>query len=210
MKLEGDYVFNGPRSEVWTLLNDPTLLATCLPGLQSQKKIGENEYEGTLNIRVGPTNGAYSGRLLVSDLVPPSGFTLRVECQGGPGSGKGVGHVVLEEQPDKKTHFMYEGEMQLAGEIASMGQSLIDSAAKSMVRQGLEAIDVALEARMAEKKGEQADFKVPSEGELAPKGSKGRIRDVTKIAEVRMFGYVTIMILVMLGLALVLSKCGGG
>ncbi len=210
MKLEGDYVFNGPRTEVWAMLNDPNVLASCLPGTQSLNKINENEYEGTINVRIGPVNGAFSGKLVVSDQVPPTSCTLTVEGKGAPGFAKGVGHVVLEDSPENKTCFKYEGDMIVGGKIASVGQRLIDSVAKSMVRQGLEAMDKALEARMAEKKGEQVDFKAPTEAEFAANVAKDMTRKVTSIAEVRMFAYVITMALVMLAVAFVLSKCGGG
>jgi carbon monoxide dehydrogenase subunit G len=210
MKLEGDYVFNGPRQEVWEMLNDPNVLATCLPGTQSLNKTSENEYEGTINVRIGPVNGAFSGKLVVSDQVPPKTCTLTVEGRGAPGFAKGVGHVVLEEQADNKTFFKYDGDVQIGGKLASVGQRLFDSVAKSMVRQGLEAMDKALEARMASKKGEQVDFKAPTESQFAAGVAKDMGKSITKIAEVRMFGYVVTMALLLFAIAFILNKCSGG
>jgi carbon monoxide dehydrogenase subunit G len=34
MKLMGEYVFDGPREQVWELVRDPEVLATALPGTQ--------------------------------------------------------------------------------------------------------------------------------------------------------------------------------
>src|SRR5512137_1108627 len=99
MKLEGEYIFNGPREEVWKLVRDPAVLATALPGAQSLNKISDTEYEGVMHLKIGPMAGNFSGKLVVSAEVPPESCTLTVEGKGAPGSLKGTGHVRLAEQP---------------------------------------------------------------------------------------------------------------
>ena len=209
MKLEGDYTFNGPRSEVWELVRDPDVLATCLPGTQSLTKIDENCYEGTINIRIGPVSGSFSGRLEVSNEVPPQSCTLTVEGKGAPGYAKGFGDVELVEQPDNKTLLKYSGEMQIGGKLASVGQRLIDSVSKSMVRQGFEALDTALAARMAKKAGEEVDYKAPTEAQFASAVAKDMGKSILQVAEVRMVLYIVPVALVFLLAAFLLSKCGG-
>jgi len=59
VKLAGEYVFNGSREEVWELVRDPEVLATALPGTQSLNQVSENEYEGEMNVRVGPVAGVF-------------------------------------------------------------------------------------------------------------------------------------------------------
>jgi len=169
MKLQGEYVFNGPREEVWELVRDPQVLATALPGTQSLNKVSENEYEGEMHVRVGPVAGVFSGRVVVSDEVCPESYTLTVEGKGAPGFAKGTGHVHLIDQGDGTTLMKYEGEVQIGGKIASVGQRLIDTASKSMIRQGLEALNKALEARLAAKAEgrETVECNPPSETEFA-------------------------------------------
>ncbi len=67
MKIEGEYLFNGSREDVWEIVRDPQVLATALPGTKSLDKVGENEYAGEMNVRVGPVAGLFSGRLIVSN-----------------------------------------------------------------------------------------------------------------------------------------------
>jgi hypothetical protein len=175
VKLEGEYLFNGPRAEVWALVRDPAVLATALPGTQSLEKVSDNEYTGEMNVRVGPVAGAFAGRLLVSDEVFPESFTLSVEGKGAPGFANGVGHVQLVEQEDGQTLMRYEGEMQIGGKLASVGQRLLDTASKSLIRQGLEALDLALQARLQAKvKGVAVEYTPPTEAQFA----RGVARDV--------------------------------
>ena len=42
MKIEGEYIFDGPRNSVWEILRDPDVLASALPGTQNLEQISEN------------------------------------------------------------------------------------------------------------------------------------------------------------------------
>ncbi len=174
MKLQGEYVFNGPREEVWALVRDPEVLANVLPGTQSMNKISDSEYEGKMHVRIGPVGGVFSGRVLVSNEVPPESYTLTVEGKGAPGFGRGAGDVQLIAQDDGATLMKYEGELQVGGKLAGVGQRMIETVSKSMIRQGLESLNKALQARLAPKaevedeaKVEKVEYKPPSEAEFA-------------------------------------------
>jgi carbon monoxide dehydrogenase subunit G len=171
MKLQGEYVFNGPRDEVWELVRDPEVLATALPGTQSMDKVSDSEYAGKMHVRIGPVGGVFSGRVVVSNEVPPESYTLSVEGRGAPGFGRGSGDVQLIDQGNGTTLMKYEGELQVGGKLAGVGQRMIETVGKSMVRQGLESLNRALEARMASKvegvEGEKVECKPPSEVKFA-------------------------------------------
>ncbi len=210
MKLEGKYVFNGPREEVWELVRDPDVLVTALPGTKSLNQVSENEYEGEMNVRVGPVAGAFSGRIVVSDEVPPESYTLTVDGKGKPGFAKGAGHVQLIDQGDGTTLMKYEGEVQIGGRLASVGQRLIDSVSKSMLRQGLEALNKALQARMAAKSEgqDEINYKPPSEAEFAATVAK----DVAgkMLSSSQMIWVVVAVVIVIAIVSVIWFSRGGG
>ena len=210
MKLEGEYTFNGPREEVWKLVRDPDVLATALPGTQSLNKISDTEFEGVMNVHIGPVAGAFSGRLVVSDEVPPESCTLTVDGKGAVGFGKGVGHVQLIAQADGKTLAKYTGDLTVGGKLASTGQRMIDTVSKSMVRQGLEALDKALQARVAaQAENRPVEYKPPTETEFAGAVAKDVAGGVLSTPEVRMVLYIVPVVAVLIIVALILSRCGG-
>jgi len=177
MKLEGQYVFNGPRQEVWDLVRDPEILATALPGAQSLERISDSEYEGSMKVRIGPMGGNFEGRVLVSDENPPESYVLNVEGKGGPGWAKGSGQVLLTEETAGQTLMKYQGEVQIGGKLANVGQRLIESVSKSLIRQGLDVLNQALEARLAAKAGgEDAEFVPPTEGKFAVSVAKDMLK----------------------------------
>jgi carbon monoxide dehydrogenase subunit G len=210
VKVAGEYVFNGPREKVWELVRDPEVLATALPGTQNLTPVSENEYEGKMHVRVGPVAGVFSGRVVASDEVPPESYTLMVEGKGAPGFAKGTGHVQLIDQGDGTTLMKYEGDVQIGGRIASVGQRLIDTASKSMIRQGLEALNKALEARVAAKSEgkENVEYSAPSEAEFAAAVAKDMAGEV--LSSSRMIWIAIAVVIVIVIVAVTLISRGGG
>jgi carbon monoxide dehydrogenase subunit G len=208
MKLEGEYLFNGPREEVWKLVRDPDVLATALPGTQSLNKISDTEFEGVMHLKIGPMAGDFSGRLVVSEEVPPESCTLTVDGKGAVGFGKGVGHVQLFEQADGKTLIKYTGDLTVGGKLASTGQRMIETVSKSMVRQGLEALDKALQARVAARAENRAvDYKPPTEAEFAGAVARDVAGGALSSPKVRMALYIILVIVILVILVLILSRC---
>lgn len=202
MKLQGEYIFDGPREEVWEIVRDPEVLATALPGTQSLELVGENEYAGKMNVRIGPVAGVFAGKIVVSDEVPPESCTLEVEGKGAPGFGSGTGHVQLIELEEGQTLLKYEGDMQVGGKIASVGQRLIDTASKSMISQGLESLNNSLKARMqAEEEGVEVEYVPPTEAEFAAAVAKDVAREMLPPAQI--VGIVAAVAAVVAAIALV-------
>lgn len=211
MKLEGEYLFDGPRSEVWEMIRDPDILATALPGTQSLTKLSDTEFEGAMNLHIGPVTGIFSGKVLVSDEVPPESLTLTAEGKGAQGFGKGVGRVQLFEQEGNKTLMKYEGDILVGGKLASVGQRNIETVSKSLVKQGLAALDKALAARVAASAGQAVDYTPPTEAEFAVAVAKDVAGDFKARAlaspEGRIILYVVPLIVVLIILAIILSRC---
>jgi len=147
MKLEGEYVFDGSRENVWKILRDPDVLVKALPGTKSLKQIGENEYEGELQIHIGPISGTFGGKLSILNEVPPESVTLAVTGNGKIGFVKGSGNVKLTAQSDTKTLMHYDGDLQIGGKVASVGQRLFDTVSKSMIEQGLDKLNGTLKEK---------------------------------------------------------------
>ncbi len=149
MNIEGSYTFtDAPREIVWETLMDPDALATALPGGEKLHRLSDNEYEAALNVRVGPVQGNFDGQIEITDVEPPRTYHMSVNGQGGPGFVNGGGNVKLE-QVDEDTLMTYAGEVQVGGRIAGVGQRLIESTARSIIRQGLETLDQQVQARVA-------------------------------------------------------------
>jgi carbon monoxide dehydrogenase subunit G len=147
MQLEGTHTFAAPVEAVWETLMDPAALAQALPGGEQLVRLGEMDYAATMNVRVGPVQGRFEGKIELADLIPPRSYRMKVSGQGAPGfvSGEGALHL---EPVDGGTLLRYAGEVQVGGRIAGVSQRVMESTAKSLARQGLQALDRQVAARL--------------------------------------------------------------
>lgn len=146
MKLEGNYTFDAPRDVVWDMFFDPQVLAKTMPGCEKLDRIGENSFEGRMRVQVGPVQGIFKGTVVLSDLQEPETYHMQVDGQGPSGFMKGEGDVRLEET-DEGTVMHYVGEAQVGGRIAQVGQRLMESSARAIVKQSLDNLSRQVDAR---------------------------------------------------------------
>lgn len=146
MRIAGNYTFEATRIEVWEALNDPETLARTIPGCQRLEQIGEAEFESTLKVGLQAVRGTYHGRVKIEDPQPPHSYHIAVDGKGNNGFLKGQGTVSLREDGEN-TILDYGGEAQVGGTIASVGQRLLDGAAKTLINQSLKALAAQIEAR---------------------------------------------------------------
>jgi carbon monoxide dehydrogenase subunit G len=146
VRLEGTYTFEAPRQAVWEALMDPEVLAKVMPGCEKLEQLEENKYKGTLNVKVGPVQGKFEGVVTITEVNPAEGYSIQVDGRGPAGFMKGVGQIRLEDQGET-TLIHYGGDAQVGGRIASVGQRLLDTTAKSMTRQSLEGLHNQIKAR---------------------------------------------------------------
>lgn len=147
MQLKGTHTFQAPRAAVWEALMDPTVLAQALPGGEALEKVGDNEYKAAMNVRVGPVQGKFDGKIELSNIKPLESYHMKVNGTGPAGFVNGAGSLALDENGDG-TLLRYEGEVQVGGRIAGVGQRLIDSTAKSIIKQGFKMLDEQIQGRL--------------------------------------------------------------
>ena len=98
MQMSGKYRIEAPREAVWAALNDPEVLKQAIPGCEEIEKVSDTELAAKVKIKVGPVSAKFSGKVTLSDLDPPKGYTISGEGKGGPaGFAKGGAKVRLEE-----------------------------------------------------------------------------------------------------------------
>jgi carbon monoxide dehydrogenase subunit G len=148
VKVSGTYILNAPQERVWELFNDPAFLQACLPGCESMGATGPDHYQVTLTIGIAAVKGKYTGTVMLSEKEPPQRFTMRVEGKGTGGFMQGSGVLELADDP-QGTKVAYQGDVQVGGPIASVGQRLLQGVAKLIVGQFFSAVNKQLAAMTA-------------------------------------------------------------
>ncbi|TPG08456.1 SRPBCC family protein [Sphingomonas oligophenolica] len=135
MQMNGERQIPATRDQVWVALNDPAVLQASIPGCESVERIGEHELQAVARVKIGPMSARFSGKVTLSELDPPNGYTITGEGQGGAaGFAKGGAHVALQSM-DHGTLLRFDVQAQVGGKMAQIGARLIDATAKSLADQ---------------------------------------------------------------------------
>jgi uncharacterized protein len=149
VNLNGTFAFNGPRNIVWDLLQDPGVLAKVLPGAKTLSQTAPDQYVGTMKVSVGPVTAAeFTVNVTLTDKVPPERFRMEVEGKGPAGFTKGLADIELLDQAEGGTLMQYASDVQVGGRVAAVGQRLLESVARMMMKQALDALNKELVARL--------------------------------------------------------------
>ena len=147
MDLKGEQQLSGTPEQIYNLLQDPDTLASIMPGCDELILVGEDAYEGTIKAKIGPVSSQYKANFKISDKNPPNGYSLHIDGQGPGGFVRGETRIDLEANDDG-TLLKYSGNATVGGKIASIGQRLVESGAKIIIRQGFKALKKEVESRV--------------------------------------------------------------
>ena len=136
MEMTGERRIPAPRQRVWEALNDPEVLQASIPGCESVERVGDDQFQAKVAVKIGPMAAKFGGRVKLENLNPPAGYTISGEGNGGAmGFAKGGADVALEELSAEETQLRYQVKAQVGGKMAQLGARLIDSTAKQMADQ---------------------------------------------------------------------------
>jgi len=131
MQMDGEYVIAAPRARVWAALNDPEVLRRSIDGCESLEQTSATGFAARVVARIGPVKAAFGGKIALSDLDPPNGYTISGEGGGGVGMARGGAKVTLADEGGA-TRLRYAVTAEVSGKLAQIGSRLIDGAARKM------------------------------------------------------------------------------
>lgn len=144
MELAGEQLIPSARSVVWDALNDPAILARCVPGCEELSKVSDEEMHARVLLKIGPVRARFAGKILRSDVEAPARCTLGFEGTGGAaGFAKGSSNVTLQDE-GQATRLRYTVQASVGGKLGQIGGRLIDSSAKKMADEFFAAFEATL------------------------------------------------------------------
>ena len=133
MKVQGEYSLPVDQQAAWNLLLNTDVLARAMPGCEGLTPVGPDEYEMKMKVAISSIQGLFSGKVRIEDKNPPLGYRLILEGQGKLGFMRGSGLLTLA--PDgAATKVSYEGDVQIGGLVASVGERMLDMTGKMMIK----------------------------------------------------------------------------
>jgi len=144
MKMTGEYAIPASRENVWEALNDPEVLKACIPGCEALERTGENAFEATVTVKIGPVKSKFKGQVELTNLNPPQSYELTGAGSGGAAGGARGSAKVHLASTEAGTTLTYEADAQVNGKLAQLGQRMIDPVAKKLANQFFSAFSERL------------------------------------------------------------------
>jgi carbon monoxide dehydrogenase subunit G len=149
MKVEGTKVFDAPREAVWGVLMDPEKLASLLPGVDGFEIEDDTHWNAKVRVPLGMGGLKLGFSFEKVDEVRPERAALRAK-------GKGVGAIVsmethfLLKEDGSRTAMEWAADVNVLGQVGSMGQRVL----QPIVNQQVEGVLAALDQKVQEAAGQ--------------------------------------------------------
>ncbi len=104
-----------------------------MPGCRSLVQVAEDTYAMKMKMALASISGLFDGKVRIADRNFPHSFRLLVEGSGRIGFLKGDGLLQLTPE-NGGTSVDYEGEVRVGGTISAVGQRLLDTTSKMMIK----------------------------------------------------------------------------
>lgn len=158
MELKGERLIPAPIDATWAALNDPEVLKNCVVGCDTLERTADDAFQAQMAVKIGPVSARFKGSLKLTDVNPPTSYTIHFEGQGGvAGHGKGSANVLLAvAETDGHTLLTYVARAQVGGKIAQIGSRLVDAAAGKIADEFFQAFEARFKAEQAPTEGDAA------------------------------------------------------
>ena len=156
MRVEGRRTYAAPREQVWQILNDPAEMAELMPGVESFEVEDETHWKAKVKVPLGLGSMRMSINFEQTESQPPEYARLHAK-------GNGVGAIMSMEtafhlsEEAGGTGMQWEADVRIFGQVASMGQRVIQPIVNQQVQNVLIAIDERVSAAHAEGGGAAPD-----------------------------------------------------
>jgi uncharacterized protein len=125
MKLEHSFEVAAPVERVWDTLIDLEQVAPCLPGAAITGRDEEGNYQGTFQVKLGPTTASYRGTIRIQEAdAEARSATLAAKGTDKRGQGGATATIVntLHATDDGGTRVDAVTDFTITGRLASFGR----------------------------------------------------------------------------------------
>jgi 2-furoyl-CoA dehydrogenase large subunit len=136
MKLDGTIEIAAEADAVWRVLIDPRDLAACVPGVEDVRQIDDRTFEGMVHASIGPIDGRFDFRTVMTRVDFPDGLIVEVEGTDSMTRSRVLAHVeaaLLSAGPT--TTLTYRATISTKGRLAIIGDMVLRATAGVMIGQ---------------------------------------------------------------------------
>lgn len=135
MILENEFSVGAEIDAVWRQLLDMEGVASCLPGATIQATDGENVYDGSMRLKIGPMRVEYRGTATLSE-VDEQSHTAVISLSAREAKGQGSAMATIRnrlEPSGSGTRVTAQTELHITGPQAQFGRGVIEDVGKRVL-----------------------------------------------------------------------------
>ena len=112
-----------PAAEVWPLLSDPSLVASCIPGATLAPDQGDGLWRGNIRVKFGPTVAVFRGE--ASLVFDHTARQCTIEGRGidGRGASRALASGVVKVTGDDVTELDVDGSFTVSGPLETFANA---------------------------------------------------------------------------------------
>lgn len=147
MKLNGKFIVDAPRASIWDALNDTETLKGLVPGARSLTRTGDDEFQAAMSVGVGPIKANFDGKLEITERAEPDYNRMRITGNAKQGRISGEATVSAVELAPDRTEVTVDGDVQVGGMLARVGQRMLGGLSQQMMQQFFKDLSRAAASR---------------------------------------------------------------
>ena len=136
MIITSDFEVAQPVDKVWQFFDNIPQVASCLPGAELTKDLGDDKYEGQVAIRMGPVRLQFTGTADITER-DEAAKRIVVHAAGADEKGRGQAAMVVGATLSAKgrgTRVAVTQDLQLSGAAAQYGRGMISDVSAILMR----------------------------------------------------------------------------
>ena len=136
MIITSDFEVAQPVDKVWKFFENIPQVASCLPGAELTKDLGDDKYEGQVAIRMGPVRLQFTGTADITER-DEAAKRITVHAAGADVKGRGQAAMVVGATLAAKgrgTVVAVTQDLQLSGAAAQYGRGMISDVTAVLMR----------------------------------------------------------------------------
>ncbi|HYI04803.1 MAG TPA: SRPBCC family protein [Reyranella sp.] len=112
-----------PADDVWPLLSDPALVASCIPGATLSPDQGDGLWRGSVRVKFGPTVAVFRGE--ASLVFDQAARTCTIEGRGidGRGASRALASGVVKVAGKETTELAIDGSFSVSGPLETFANA---------------------------------------------------------------------------------------
>jgi|SRR5579864_1275744 len=119
------FELSAPIDRAWAYLLDVQKIANCVPGASLTQIVDEHNFEGKIEIKLGPISVGYKGRVSLEN-IDATNHSVQIKAQGVENRGRGGASATSTAQLTANgdaTSVVMNTEVNVSGVVAQFGRS---------------------------------------------------------------------------------------